>query len=237
LASIKAFLGTCVLLAVFATPALAEDKNWAGEAELGLVSTTGNTDTSSINGKLKLKGDWGRWNGEFKAGYHWAEDSGETSARRFTSSATARYLVSEKGFVFGAIDYEDDGFNGFDYRLSESIGYGHRFDLSEDAFLVLSAGPGFRQNKTDEGEKTEETIIYGNLDFEWKIADNVLFTEDFNLKSGEENTFMESITAVKTAVARNLALKLSYTVRNNSDVPDGRENTDTVTAATIVYGF
>ena len=96
---------------------------------------------------------------------------------------------------------------------------------------------GFRQSKLDDGETNEETIIYGNLDLEWKLGDVAVFTEDFNLKSGEDNTSIESISAIKTEVGRNLALKLSYTIRNNSDVPEGREKTDTVTAATLVYGF
>jgi putative salt-induced outer membrane protein len=57
------------------------------------------------------------------------------------------------------------------------------------------------------------------------------------VESGESNTYMESVTALAAKLVGSWSMKFSYTVKHNSEVTAGLENTDTYTAVGIEYGF
>jgi putative salt-induced outer membrane protein len=57
------------------------------------------------------------------------------------------------------------------------------------------------------------------------------------LEVGDENRYTESISALKATLVGDLALVLSYTIKNNSEVLPGIEKTDTFTAISLEYGF
>ena len=57
------------------------------------------------------------------------------------------------------------------------------------------------------------------------------------IEQGDDNRYTESTSALKTRIVGNLALVLSYVIKNNSDVPVGIEKTDRFTAISLEYGF
>jgi len=59
--------------------------------------------------------------------------------------------------------------------------------------------------------------------------------ENLAVEEGDENTDLESKTAVSAKLAGNLALVASYTVKHNTDVLPLTENTDTYTALSLEY--
>ena len=60
---------------------------------------------------------------------------------------------------------------------------------------------------------------------------------DLKVEAGSDNTYLESVTAVKSTLVGNLALVASYTVKHNTDVPALTEKTDTYTALSLEYAF
>jgi len=55
---------------------------------------------------------------------------------------------------------------------------------------------------------------------------------------GEDTTVTKSVTALTAQINGSLATKITYTIKNTSDVPtDDIEKTDTETAVTLVYSF
>jgi putative salt-induced outer membrane protein len=57
------------------------------------------------------------------------------------------------------------------------------------------------------------------------------------VEAGSENTYFESVTALKARLVGDLALVASYTVKHNTDVPALTEKTDTYTALSLEYAF
>lgn len=49
--------------------------------------------------------------------------------------------------MFGLVSYENDRFAGFNYRMSETLGYGYRVISQDTLTLDLEAGPGARQTQ------------------------------------------------------------------------------------------
>jgi putative salt-induced outer membrane protein len=164
-------------------------------------------------------------------------DSNTTTAERYAATWQTDYKFAEYEYIFGRLHYETDKFSGYDYRISETIGYGRRVLHRDDMTLDLEAGPGARQSKRETGESENEMILRLAGRYAWQITEQSRFTQDLSFDIGEDATISKSVTAVQANIVGNLAMKLSYTVENTSDVPPGVKKTDTETAATLVYSF
>jgi putative salt-induced outer membrane protein len=78
------------------------------------------------------------------------------------------------------------------------------------------------------------------LNYSQHIGEHSVFTQDFLVETGSDNTYTESSTGLKVSMMDNTALKLSFTAKRNSDIPTTNtdiEKTDTISAVTLVYSF
>jgi putative salt-induced outer membrane protein len=57
------------------------------------------------------------------------------------------------------------------------------------------------------------------------------------IESGDENTYSESDTSLTFRIVGNLAAKISYLVKRNSEVPPDIDKTDEITTVSLVYDF
>ena len=80
-------------------------------------------------------------------------------------------------------------------------------------------------------------IARGSIDYNWIFSETAGFDQNIVVESGSDNTYIESISAVRARLVGDLALVLSYTVKHNTDVPVGSEKTDTFTAISLEYAF
>lgn len=220
------------------TAVLAEDKlGWNGEAELGIVSTSGNTETQSVNGKVVIKNEREKWRHKVSLEALQTEDGANTTAEKYTLTGKTDYKIDDIRYVFAKIVYDDDRFSGYDYRVSEVVGYGHSVIKQENLNLNLEAGVGSRQDKFDDGTSDSEGIVSLAGDLAWDVSETSKLTEELSSEIGSDVTISKSVTGLKTQVAGNLAMKLSYTVKYTSEVPAGIEKTDRETGVTLVYSF
>jgi putative salt-induced outer membrane protein len=110
--------------------------------------------------------------------------------------------------------------------------------------LDVEAGPGYRLSSVREagdGDDEEEAIFRGAGMFSYKFTDKTSFQQDLLDEAGSESTVTKSISALKAQISGALAMKTSFTVKNNSDPPinDGEraKKTDTETVVTLVFSF
>ena len=83
----------------------------------------------------------------------------------------------------------------------------------------------------------DEGIVRGGLDYVLHISESSQFNQKFLIEQGDDNRYSESNSALKAKLVGNLALVLSYVIKNNSAVPVGIAKTDRFTAISIEYGF
>jgi len=231
---------TVVLALLAAAPAFGAEtpKGFSGEAELGFVATDGNTQTQNLNAKGKVGHEATHWRTEGQAEAVLASDTGGATAERYLASAKTDRKLGERAYLFVTAAWEKDRFSGFDWRVTEALGYGYRLVATDRTTLDLEAGPGARQSRVEATGDTEtETLGRIHLDLEWKPGDTSTFSEDATAEIGDQSTITRSVTALKAQVAGQLATKVSFTVKNTSSVPAGVEKTDYETAVTLVYGF
>lgn len=227
-----------LLLTLFATSVVAaQQSGWSGEGELGIITTTGNTENQSINAKAKgvyVNDPWRH--SAFLEAYNNA-DKLRTTAERYLLSGKSDRKTSDTDYLFGLVTYEDDRFSGYDYRVSEVLGFGRRVIQNPNLTLDLEAGPGARQSKLNEGQLENELMLRLAGDLKWKLNNTAEFSETASTEIGEDVTISKSVTALKARVVGALAMKLAYTIKNTSKVPVETKKTDSETALTLVYAF
>lgn len=238
----RAFL--CVLLAAavpaaaLAAEAPAEPAGWTGEAELGAVFTGGNTETETVNAKAAAAHEGKRWRHAAKGEAVFASENQSTTGERYLAGVKSDLKLGPANYLFGTVNWETDRFSGYDYRVSEAIGYGRRLAAGPPLTLDVEAGPGARQSRQKDvgGVKTEYLLrLAGKL--AWAVSGTSTLAEDLSTEIGEDATITRSVTSLKTQVAGQLATKIALTVKNTSDVPPGVKETDYETSVTLVYGF
>lgn len=232
---------TSLLLAT--TNVVAADKSpWTSSAELGLINTTGNTETqtTAIKGDVVYEVDKWRHSGHAEAYGSSTEDSvgnSVVSAERYELSGKSDYKINEYDYVFGLVKLQKDRFSGFEYEHIVSAGYGRKLLKQTDMELDVEVGPGVRFFKVDNGISDEEALIRLAGKYWWAISDNAKFTQDLMFEIGEDLTTTTSITGLQANINSALAMKLTFAVKNKSEVPVGVEDTDTITSVTLVYNF
>ncbi len=229
-----------VLLAALSLslPAAAHaDDAWKGDASLGFLRSTGNSDTQSLNGKFELKHAARSLHQRFYATASNTSDADVQTGERYTAGYKLDRDFSEHNYLFGALDYERDLFGGVAERSVLSAGYGRRLINTAAHKLEAEIGAGYRQQENADGIDQDDAVGRLSGEYLWQLTDTNKFTQKLRVESGKANTFVESVSALKLTVVGSLYAGLSYTVRNNAEVPPGTSRTDTETLINLGYSF
>lgn len=210
---------------------------WTGEAAAGLAVTSGNSNTRDVTGNLKLVQDLVMWRTNINSDVVYSKDNGEETDQKVTLGVRVDRKLDERRFVYGEIKGEHDKFSGYDYRVTETVGYGQRFTPWEEAMLELTAGPGFRQSRTTDGVEEFEVVAKAGLGFEWQINGGLSFIQTADVTAGQEYTVTATETALKTRLTDHWQMKTAFTTDYVSEVPPGDRKLDTRTSVTLLYGF
>ncbi|MFK7864852.1 MAG: YdiY family protein [Pseudohongiellaceae bacterium] len=218
--------------------ALAQRENGVNsQLELGAITTTGNTEDESlkVKGRVELVKD--NWD------YVWSVDAFRSSrqdqltAQRFYTVGSADYQISEVSFIEGRLAYEDDRFSGYDSQTDASVNYGRTLLTDKDnMILTYTAGIGARRSESD-AEDFDEVIFRLAGDYKWDISESAMFNQILSAEAGNETSIYRWESSIETNILENLSLKFTFNVKHQTEVPVGRENTDTATSVTLVMNF
>lgn len=214
-----------------------ESGPWSGKASLGYLATSGNTENTTLNSAFELGYLTGDWAHKLTLKAVQASENEETTAEAYEAAWKSEFSLTDADFLFGRLNWRKDRFSGYDQQFSQSVGYGRRLIKNDRHELNAEIGVGSRQSDLVDGTSENEFIVRGGMDYRFIFSENAEFLQELIVESGGENTYIESISAVKASLVGNLALVASYTIKNNSDVPVGSEKTDTFTAISLEYAF
>ena len=225
-----------------------EDRSWGGAAELGAIFTAGNTETTSVKGRLDLKQALEKWDNEYQFDVLFKEDevTDSTTGEERTEKTAEKYYVSAKGnrrledensklFVFAS--HTDDEFAGVSKYTTIAAGYGRRLLETAHTSLDADIGPGYAFGEQSDGEDIEDVIVRASAHFQWAVSENAKFEQRISTEAGADNTRTISETSLITQINGSLSMKLGLTITNNTEVPADTEKTDTESTVTLVYSF
>ena len=238
------------LIAISLTPAVfAEDdvKPFTMEGELGFISTTGNTETTSITAGINAHQELEDWSNDYAIEGLYKQETVEgsdgedvefTSAQKFFASAQGNYKLENPDYrLFGFASYEDDRFSNFNYQATIAAGWNQKVLKSKKHTLEYSIGPGYSFIETQEGESFDSVILRASSAYSWKISDTAKFTQTVSTEVGSDNTKSRAESALTATISGNLSMSLSFKLDHNSNVANDVEKLDTETAVSLVYNF
>lgn len=237
-------------LAISSGSALAADETklgWNTSAELGAITTSGNTKGTSVTGKIDAKQEMVQWSNEYVLSAFFKEDEktdadgnrfNEKSAERYFASAKAGYKLDTdhaKLFIFGS--HTQDDFGAFTRYSLISAGYGDRLYQGDGISIDAEIGPGYYTGKTASDETEQGALVRTAASLDWVISDSATFRQLLSLEASSGNKRTQSETSVSARINGSMQMKAAFTVQHDSDVPLGKKNTDTQTSLTLVYSF
>lgn len=243
---LKSGLLVSALLAASAQAA-DEPKVWTTAAELGAITTSGNTSGTSVTGKIDAKQELTSWSNEYIISAFFKEDEKlDVNGDPYNEKSAERYFVSGKGgykldndnaklFVFGS--HTKDEFGSYlDYSLL-SIGYGDRLYQNDTMTLDVEIGPGYFRGKTALDTTEKGAMLRTAANFDWAISENAAFRQTLSIDKGADNTRIASETSLSAKINGRMQMKAAFIVQNDAEVPVGKKATDTQTSLTLVYSF
>lgn len=230
------------LLAAAPTFAADKEKPFSMDGEFGFISTSGNTDTTSIKAKISAHQELEMWSNDFKLEGLYKKDEvnevSQTTAQKYFLSGQGNYkLANPDHRIFAFTSYEDDRFSSFDYQATIAAGWSQKVWQDDSSKLNYSIGPGYSFAKRQTGESENGAIVRASMNYQLKISETAQFNQIVSTEVGSDNTKSKSESSVSAKISDGFSLKVSLVLDHNSDVPDGKENLDTQTAVTLVYTF
>lgn len=231
-------------------------EGWAGTATLGFNTSTGNSETTNINGAIRLGKTLGRWEhlvfgsvfkGESTLVVGEEDENGNISRtiiRGDTSDRIAlgyqpKYYYNDRTYFFGLLDWEQDEPANIDQRTRQVIGVGYRFFSDSSGFLSGEIGVGNNSTNVVSGEDLSGGIGYLGLNYLNRLNENTTFTADVRSDFGSDNTFVEVGLGLGFRVSTNVSFKINHFTRNNSDLSNGDNpldsSSDSVTSFQLVF--
>ena len=226
-------LPALLLAMTLSTAARAE---WQPTAELGVVNTTGNSDTTSLNGKFALNGEDEAWTHDYYLAALRSQSDDETTASRAEFGAKAARKLGERSYLGAASRYENDDFASYRYQATLALNYGFKAIDDDKRELLLEAGPGARRARlANSGEAESDALLRGFADYRHQLTDTAQWYNTLLVEASPDNTFIQNDIGLSVSINRSLALKAALQARHNTVAPDAGERTDTLASVNIVW--
>lgn len=235
----------CAAISLAATSTV-NAQDWAGQGEAGLIKASGNTDSENFNVGLNFKKEGEIISHDINFALYKASADNVDSAESIGASYTLKYGLTDRSYLFGALSYLDDDFDGFTEQASAAFGYGYKVIDTEPVAWDLGIGAGYRDTseliKLDTGEEFEGDDLSGATlvllsDYRHQLTANTQFLDKFVAEIGSDNTFIENDAALVVSMNDKFALKAGVLVRHNTDPAPGSDETDTITTINLLYNF
>ncbi|MFS0770912.1 YdiY family protein [Sphingomonas sp. 1P08PE] len=210
---------------------------WKGRAEVGGFVTTGNSDTAGGSVVLDAEREGLQWRHKFTARADYQENLNVTTRERYLISYGPNFKFDDRAYVYGLGQYESDRFLGYYDRLTISSGFGYSAIKARATQLDIEVGPGYRLTAFTDDRTESSLAARGSIDFRWQLISGLSLRQTAAAYVERFNSTVTSTTALNAKLLGPLSAQLSYNVQYESMPPDGRQTTDTVSRAALVYTF
>jgi len=212
-------------------------KGLSGTAEFGMVLTSGNSDSTTVNGKFAAENDLEKWLHAGKLDFVKAESENVTTAERYVLNLKSNYKLGDDQFLFGGLTHDVDEFSGYDYQTSVVAGYGRILHDTDKYKLSVEIGPGYRTSKLRTGGDESEGILHLGAISKYIVNEASFIDASLTIDTGSDQTITVLELGYVNTLSDSLALKLGYNMKNSSEVPVGSKKTDSITSVSLIYSF
>lgn len=240
---------------IASTQALAEP--WKGQADLGWLSNSGNSESTSLNAQLGLEKETEKWKHSAKlsaSGNTSENDAGddETTSEKYALNLKSDRNLSERSYLFGVADYTDDRFSGYEFQGSVGFGFGYKVIAEEDMTLMFELGPTYSHSHISPDNRilgasahVEDVNYRIGEGFTWNFSETSELSQYATFEGGGDLETLKFGGFILSKLSEALSLKVGVDVtQRGGDAQDALEDadpeledTDTTTYANISYSF
>lgn len=216
----------------------AKQTGWTGSGQLGFSMTSGNSDTENLVAGLALERESDQWVNKVTLDLLRASSNNVDTAERYTLASRNGYKWDDNDYVYNNTRYEKDNFSGLDYSITTSFGWGHQFSDTEPYKLSTEIGVGYKIEALDiDRSENSGAVLVGKLDFMRQLTETTQFVDVLLVEASDDNTFIQNDAGFVFKVSDKFGVKLAHQYRHNTDAPLGKDSTDTLVSANLVYDF
>ncbi len=198
-----------------------ERREWTGSLFFGLNGQTGTTEKLTFNGRIDLKQDLANQRTFLYAQTRFSEENGSNSVNENIAGARMEFDISEKWFVYGASEVENDEQEDLDLRASLTAGLGYFLIRDADTEFKLRAGAGLIHESFGNGDNSNDPLFEAGYDYKNILWDDVAFTHSMTylptLDDFASNYRINFDTAAEWAMGNNADWKLRLGMQNKYD--------------------
>jgi putative salt-induced outer membrane protein len=220
------------------------------KAQVGYVSSHGDSDAQTANAKFSVIYVTGDWKHDLELAGLYGKSNDVVSAERLVAGWQSDYNFTNRLYAFGALDYNDDKFSGFQYQETVSTGVGYSIVKLADATLDAQAGIGYRRLRPEllvtdpDGDVTrtpldEESGAVATATIKGMYAFNssTKLLDVLAAQSGSDNTMVQNDLNLQVNMSKALAITAGYEVIHNTSPPAGLTKNDTLVTFNLTYAF
>ncbi|MDT0593525.1 DUF481 domain-containing protein [Glaciecola petra] len=216
----------------------------AGEA--GLLTTTGNTETSIIKVAMESTHELKNWSNRYQSQFLQRTNTvireGEKvdiNTRRLEISAQLDYkLLKDSNRLFVYAEYDDNEFNRLRDQATLVLGWSQVMWQKDRSQFRYSIGPGYShllQDRTD--TRIEEMIVRGTVYYNHIFRNDARFVQTVSAELGEVISKARTRSSLSAKVFDKLAMKFSVDLIYNDNVASQDSVLSTQTSVSMVYQF
>ncbi len=233
-----------VLLALVAAPLAGQEappRPWAVKADLGYVVAGGNTELQALNFGDRVTFDpAGALRFAQTGNWIYSRSDEETTANLIAGEVRGDHDFTPRLSLYAFGGFYRNTFAGVSRRFSEGTGLGYRPVLAPRDTLLLEGGANFFQERQTSGLTDDFTTArlagwYKHLltDRAW-VSLGTQFLPDL---SDLGDYLLDANADLGAPLSANVAVRLGYLVRFQSEPAPGFEDTDTVFTSGIQLSF
>jgi putative salt-induced outer membrane protein len=225
-------------------------KPWGGDVELGLVLSSGNTESTAVRANAELQHEMKDFRNKYliqtlfqrnsQFDQNTNSKSSNTTGQRLNLVGQSNYKFYRSEFsIFGRGAYLNDRFGAFREQASIAAGSAMRIYEEGDSYWDVETGPGFAHQETADGDRSTGIIWYAATNLDYQLNEHNSFRQslEWSVSLDGKNSSWLSRSAFTSQVNGQLSMRLGFIVKYDSNPGEFRSKTDTETSATLVYSF
>lgn len=209
-------------------------------ADVGYVSTTGNSEVSTFNLGEKLILRAGRWEHKQQFGSVYASQDGRQTSNLLFTNWRSDWKFHPRLALFGFLGFDRNAFAGIARRFEEALGLSATLLTSASDTWTLEAGLAMNQQRTTDGSAIDFASVRSATAFRHHFTKTAYFQQSVeflpSLEVSEDyRANLES--ALVAPLSTHVAMKLGYVVRFDNFPEPGRRKHDRIFTSGLQFNW
>ena len=228
------------------SPTVNASKMLKQQFDFGLFSTTGNSDTLSINGKYALSFTLKGYNENdlkiaWDASVFVTKNNGIRDNEEYTVNLGLEQELYQGWLGYGAVSWLRNTFRNFDNKYAIGVGVGKKVFEQQNHSLKVKLGVAYNKEAYS---NLQANNTYASLNEYAQYAYQINELSAFVVKIGASQNFEDlndydvlSVAGLHFSLSQNISLSLEQEIRYDKIPPVGFSKTDTKSIVRVGYSF